>query len=94
MRVCSARLGLSAMCACAIAACASRGTPPQHATTRADSRPCAADTDTDKYREMTWNEYYAQINERAWSRGIMVIWINPPQVHMAKVERATPNACR
>jgi hypothetical protein len=92
MRVCSATLGLSAMCACAIAACASRGTPPQHATTSADSRPCA--DDTDKYREMTLNEYYAEVNERAWRRGIMVIWINPPQVHMANLERATPNACR
>jgi hypothetical protein len=65
------------------AATASSTVPPA-----APCDPAAADS---RWREMTWAEYYMDVEERAWRRGGRVIWIEPPRV---KRERRELAACR
>jgi hypothetical protein len=42
-----------------------------------------------RWREMTWNEYYAEVVERARRRGIMVVWISPPRP-VTRADRRAP----
>jgi hypothetical protein len=35
---------------------------------------------------MTWDEYYAEVRERAGKQGALVIWVNPPQVRKRSPE--------
>ena len=52
------------------------------------STPAAADCTPaaqalSRWREMTWPEYYMDVESRAWRRGAVVIWIEPPRVSKA-----------
>jgi hypothetical protein len=92
MRLNRALRGL-AMCACAFAGCTAHSAPPpQHAAARAPA--CAESAPGSSRREMTWAEYYTDIRERSAHRGIMVIWLNPPDVHASKIDAEQPSACR
>jgi hypothetical protein len=47
------------------------------------------------WREMTWPEYYIDVETRAWRRGARVIWIDPPPVTKApKVDPAATVCAR
>ena len=45
-----------------------------------------------RWREMTWAEYYMDVEERAWRRGGRVIWVDPPRVDKAR--RGALASCR
>ena len=83
--------------ACGLTACATSGAtpPPQRAkfATVVDAQ-CAAGTTPSRYREMTWNEYYARVRERAWRKGALVVWLNPPRVRKVAVSPAHATACK
>ncbi len=48
-------------------------------------------TQNSRWREMTWNEYYNDVVERARKRGIALIWIVPPKP-VARAERSNEPA--
>ena len=66
---CLLGVGMSAM------GCAARSAHPEHASAK-EPEPAKHSV----YRPETWDEYYAEIAERARKHGIMVMWINPPSV--------------
>jgi hypothetical protein len=81
------------MCA-GLAACASRATPLQHAAANPNAPACSTGSLLHARRAMTWSEYYSEIQDRSSRRGMMVIWINPPDVRSARADEAGPNSCR
>jgi hypothetical protein len=78
-------------------ACAANGAPPQHAGSvlaKAPTSACIANARAQRFREMTWNEYYNEVRERAWRSGATVIWLNPPNVRVVAAKDARPSGCR
>jgi hypothetical protein len=59
-------------------------------TTVASASPCSqADGPDSRWRQMTWAEYYLDVESQAWRRGGRVIWIEPPRVSRAAREQRT-----
>jgi len=83
---------LTALCTL-LAACASHGARPAQSSqpaaanaALASASPCLrASAAQSRWREMTWTEYYLDVESRAWSRGGIVIWVQPP--HVSSVAR-------
>ena len=67
-------------------ACAARQAQPKHGG--AAAQPSTPERVHSRYREMSWAEYYAEVTERVWKRGGMVVWINPPHVRSVKQDDA------
>jgi hypothetical protein len=66
--------------------CAARGARPEHpATGQRETEASVASVDARSpstapaRREMTWDEYYTEIANRARKHGVMVIWVHPPE---------------
>jgi hypothetical protein len=62
-------------------ACASRSSQPKTAD---DATVGVREGTASRYREMTWAEYYAEVTERVWKRGGIVVWVSPPSVRRVK----------
>ena len=45
-----------------------------------------------RFREMTWDEYYTDVRERAWRNAATIIWITPPKVKRRRPEAAAANS--
>jgi hypothetical protein len=70
---------------CALASgCAARDSKPAYPDANAQAELAATRRD----RELTWGQYYAGVRERAFRRGAMVVWVNPPQVRKPKLAAA------
>ncbi len=50
-----------------------------HAAPTASSASAASETGPDARREMTWEEYYVDVERRARRKGGFVMWLNPPR---------------
>jgi hypothetical protein len=82
------RIGVALIALCALlAACAGGGARPAQSSQPAavsaalDSGPCPqAESVQSRWREMTWAEYYLDVESSAWRRGARVIWVEPPRV--------------
>ena len=82
-------LALASACSL-IAGCAAHRPQPAPSTTPVASASAPADPACapaaqalSRWREMTWPEYYMDVESRAWRRGAVVIWIEPPRVSKA-----------
>jgi hypothetical protein len=74
----------------ALLACATQASkPPEHAETprtAAAAEATGASRSDSRAREVTWAQYYTEVEQRVRQRGGMVIWINPPRT----IARAVP----
>jgi hypothetical protein len=80
MRGCSRVLGISALVLLSVCAGAC-----QRSTTRASAATTAGgetakQAPDDGRREMTWEEYYVDVEQRARRAGGVVMWFNPPRL--------------
>jgi hypothetical protein len=88
-----------------LSSCASYGARPAQGNPRAVAAADASATDSttlasasacsqaggsaSRWRQMTWAEYYLDVESQAWRRGGRVIWIEPPRVSRAAREQPT-----
>jgi hypothetical protein len=81
------RLAASLLIASALLStgCAARSSGPARPNTVVQQP-----TQNSRWREMTWNEYYADVVERARKRGIMLIWIQPPRPVARTTDQPAP----
>ena len=86
------RLGVALAWACCslMAGCGAHGPQTAQSTTPVANAGAPAASACDpaaqalsRWREMTWPEYYMDVESRAWRRGAVVIWIEPPRVGKA-----------
>lgn len=87
------RLGVALMMGCAglLAGCGAHGTGTRTGGTAVRAVPSCTPQDAalSRWREMTWAEYYADVQDKAWRRGAVVIWVETPRVRKAaRDERA------
>jgi hypothetical protein len=52
--------------------------PPAAGTEVADAKAPESNRAASRVREVTWAEYYTEVEQRVRQHGGMVIWINPP----------------
>ena len=76
-------------------ACSGRGTTAAPAADARDAAGgCASASEPrsgnkrSRFREMTWEEYYTEVRERAWRNAATIIWITPPNVRRRRPEPA------
>ena len=79
--------------------CGARAAAPAHsaadAATLAPSAggapgvACARPSGRARFREMTWDEYYADVRERAWRQNATIIWITPPSMRKRHAQPAS-----
>lgn len=96
------RLGVALLVGCAglLAGCGAHGTGTRAGGTAVSAAAVSAavncaptDAVLSRWREMTWAEYYADVQDKAWRRGAVVIWVETPRVRKAaRAER--PAGCR
>jgi hypothetical protein len=68
-------------------------TPVSSTADSSTSAECVRPRKPSRFREMTWQEYYADVRERAWRNSATIIWITPPKVKKQPVVRSTASAC-
>ena len=76
------------------AGCAtSRSAAPSDTVDAVHGTRCVSRADAAHKREMTWDEYYTDVRERAWRRNALIIWITPPEVHKRPRQPSDATAC-
>jgi len=79
-----------AACASHDARPAQNGQPAAANAALASTAPCPlASSPQSRWREMTWWEYYREVEDRAWRRGGVVIWVEPPRVATVSRDQLT-----